>query len=439
MDILNKLNKLLIVGIVVCLAFAFLTIDPAYARNMTSGFAAGTVITTSDGDVPVEELQPGDRVLGYNFEIHHSVENVVREIKQKTSISYYLIDDKTQLTGTNLVYAVTSIKPKLVRVPQLKPEERLFTTRKRSYKTISSIVQVIEPTNIYQVVLDNSYGNLYADNLLIHVGDEIPAYFKRQFIDCQPGTPYYKQCPNINSASGLLAAIVTILCIPLIGSLAANAIVYVRNLVRFGDRNFTDDSNLIDFTTKINSNFTNRYSLKYLEGNKVWYLIPLKLEISEIEYQHLVETNALVEQTRYLYTQYHQDLVNRNYSAIIRYFPNFARQRKYKQYQKYFSDRFNIIYQPRILEMAIFALDCKPNKAIFKVQINAEIINFVVSQTGYVLTGDSKIKQYSEYWYIVVTSDNQWYIQDTEATLTTKILSGDKRAKREALTDNFIA
>ena len=67
------------------------------------------------------------------------------------------------------------------------------------------------------------------------------------------------------------------------------------------------------------------------------------------------------------------------------------------------------------------------------------MINFVISQAGYVLTGESKIQQYSEYWYIDLTSDKQWFIRDIEATLTTRILSGDKRAKREALKDNFIA
>ena len=438
MYIFNKLTRLLVVNVVIYLAFAFSTINPAYATNIISGFTAGTVIATPDGDVPVEELQPGDRVIGYNFETHRSAENTVRKIRQKSSLSYYLINDKTQLTGTNLVYVVTAIKPKLIRLQQLKPRDKLFT-RQLPYKTINSVAQIIEQTDIYQVVLNNSYGNLYADSLLIHVGDEIPAYFKRQLTNCKPGTPYFKQCPNINSASGLLAAIVTILCVPLVGTLTANAIVYVRNFIRFNDRQFTDNLDLIDFTAGINCNFTNRYSLKYLEGNKVWHLIPLKLEICEKEYQHLVNTDVLIEQICYLYFRYYQDLVNKNYSNIILYFPNFANRRKYNEYREYFSDRFDIIYRPKIIDLAIIDLKSESNKATFKVQINAEMINFVISQAGYVLTGESKIQQYSEYWYIDLTSDKQWFIRDIEATLTTRILSGDKRAKREALKDNFIA
>ena len=235
MDILNRLTRLLVVSIVIYLAFVLLTINPAYASNITSGFAAGTVIATPNENVPVEELQPGDRVLGYDFETHHSAENIVREIKQKSSISYYLINDRTKIVGTNLIYVSTLVNPKLIRPHQLKTKDKIFTLKHNS-TIVNSVKQIVKPINIYQVVLDNSIGNLYANNLLIHVGDEIPAYFKRQLVDCQPGTPYFKRCPNINSASGLLAAIFTILCIPLVGTLIANTIIYIKNFICFRDR-----------------------------------------------------------------------------------------------------------------------------------------------------------------------------------------------------------
>ena len=221
--------------------------------------------------------------------------------------------------------------------------------------------------------------------------------------------------------------------------MTANAIIYIRNFIRFRDREFTDNIDLINFTTGINRNFANRYSLKYLEGNKVWYLIPLKSEMSDAQYWHLVETTELVKQIHYLYSRYHHDLVDQNFSEIVLYFPNFTYKGKYKQYREYFSDRFDIIYQPKILEIAIVDLKLESNRAIFKVQVNAEMVNFVTTQAGYVLTGESKIQQYSEYWYIALTSDKQWCIQDIEATLTTQILSGDKRARKEAYADFTVA
>lgn len=67
------------------------------------------------------------------------------------------------------------------------------------------------------------------------------------------------------------------------------------------------------------------------------------------------------------------------------------------------------------------------------------MINLVISQAGYVLTGEHKIQQYSEYWDIELTSDGQCHIENINDTLTTRILQGDKQAKREALADNFVA
>ena len=287
MNVFHRLIKLLVISLNIFLFSILLFINPADAKGLTGGFGAGTRIATPKGDIPVEELKVGDRIIGYNFETHHTEENTVRKIRQKSSLSYYKIDRKTKVLGSSLVYVRTAINPKLVRLHQLKVKDKLFTLKHNSI-VINSVEQVVKPIDTYQVVLNKSKGNLYADNLLIHVGDEIPAYFKRQLVDCQPGTPYFKQCPNINSASGLLAAIVTILCIPLLGALISIAFIYVKNFIRFRGREFTDNIDLINFTTGINRNFANRYSLKYLEGNKVWYLIPLKPEVSEAEYQKRV-------------------------------------------------------------------------------------------------------------------------------------------------------
>ena len=218
MEIFDRLPKLLLISLLTVFLFLTFSItDRANAINITGGFAAGTKIATTNGDVTVENLQVGERVISYNFEIHHRAENTVKKIETKSSLSYYLINNQTKLTGTNLVYIRTLVKPKLVRLQLLKPEDKVFDIQHHS-TVISFVEQIVKPINIYQVILDNQQGNLYADNLLIHVGNELPLYFQRQAIDCKPGTPYFKQCPNINSMSGVIAAIVTILCIPLWGA-----------------------------------------------------------------------------------------------------------------------------------------------------------------------------------------------------------------------------
>ena len=217
MNVFERLIQVTIVSLVFLVAFNCLIINPALATNIIAGFGTGTMIATPKVDVAVENLQPGDRVIGYNFETHWREENIVKEIKQKSSLSYFLINKKTEVTGTNLIYVRTLIAPELVRLHKIKIGNKLFN--REGSTVINSIEQIIKPINIYQIVLTNREGNLYADNILIHSGFELQPYFKNQHIDCKPGTPYSKQCANINSktlprfiaALGILAVSLTII------------------------------------------------------------------------------------------------------------------------------------------------------------------------------------------------------------------------------------
>ena len=438
MSVFHRLIKILVISLSIFLFSLLLFINPADAKNITGGFGAGTTIATPKGDIPVEELKEGDRIIGYNFETHHTEENIVRKINQKTSLSYYLINHQIKLTGTSYVYVDTKENPKLISIHQLKLRARLFS-KNHSYLMTNSVEQIVKQTDVYALVFENQTGNLYADSILVHNGEKIPNLLSNYYLRCKYGegrTANYTRCAYINADTfpGFLSALaIVIFGIAIIGSIIAKSLIYIRNLIQFYGKSFTDNVKLVNFTKSVNPNFTNCYSIEYLKEYKVWCLISLQSEIAESEYQYLISKTKLIAQIKQLYIKYHRDLVNRKFSNISQYFPNFAIEDKYINYQKHFVDRFDIIYQPKILNIAILDFDDETNENItFKVQVNAEMINFVISQSGYVLTGEPKIQQYSEYWDIELTSDKQWCIQDIEATLTTQILSGDKRAKREA-------
>ena len=208
MNVFYKISKIIIISLVIFIAANLLIINPALANNIPAGFGAGTKIATPEGNVAVEKLKKGDRLIGYNFETHRERENTVKEIKTKQALSYYLIDGKTKLASPNLIYVKTIIAPELVRLNQIKRGHKLFG-RKYNSVVVSSIKQVVQTTTMYQVVLGNRVGNVYADDILIHVGYDLPAYFKNHHVDCKPGTPYFKQCANINAKTlpGSLAAL----------------------------------------------------------------------------------------------------------------------------------------------------------------------------------------------------------------------------------------
>lgn len=114
---LSKLAKFLLIGTAIfLLAYCFNT-QLAYAEG--NSFAPGTLILTPKGNVPIEDLHSGDRVVGYNFSTHQTEVNKIEEIKIKSSLSYYLINNQTKTTGTDFVYINTSSNPKIVRVKRI--------------------------------------------------------------------------------------------------------------------------------------------------------------------------------------------------------------------------------------------------------------------------------------------------------------------------------
>ena len=90
MHIIQRLIRSIFVSLVVFIVANCLIINTALAINIPAGFGAGTMITTPNGNIAMEDLKPGDCVIGYNFETHRSQENVVNEIKQKSSERGYL-------------------------------------------------------------------------------------------------------------------------------------------------------------------------------------------------------------------------------------------------------------------------------------------------------------------------------------------------------------
>lgn len=64
MNILNSLIRLILTSIAIFLVYISLIAHPVYAQNITGSFGRETLITTPNGDVTVEELKSGDRVIG---------------------------------------------------------------------------------------------------------------------------------------------------------------------------------------------------------------------------------------------------------------------------------------------------------------------------------------------------------------------------------------
>lgn len=85
-------------------------------------------------------------------------------------------------------------------------------------------------------------------------------------------------------------------------------------------------------------------------------------------------------------------------------------QKQKEVFNKNFSEHFDIVYNPKILEIAPIEFQEIDNCTIFLVQINASMINFEISPYGYVMSGDPNIKCFSEYWKISINQNKKCYL-----------------------------
>lgn len=432
MFILSKLTKLLVIGIAAFFLIYCFNINPAYAEG--NSLAQGTLILTPDDYVSIEELHSGDRVVGYNFYTHQEEVNVISEIQSKTSLSYYLINDKTRITGTHFVYVKTSNNPKIVKVTQLRYRDRLIG-QNHSFSVVDKVKQIIKPSELYQIILENEEGNFFVDNFLVHGGDKIPTIFteKSLCIDDQLNTPFYTECLEFNdkTSPGFLLAFALLI----IGIISSKLLFNLYNFVRFYNKYFTADPELLEFTRNINPNFTNRYSTNYRTSSKVWKSIPLDEQVDESEYQHLITRSELIGKISDVFDRYQSDLANGETTKIVQYFPDFMETENYESYRKYFVNKNNISYQSKIIELGLIDFRQLSENSIFRVQINGEMINFTISDQGYVISEDSKIKAFSEYWDIEIDSDRQCLIKEISLPLPIRILQLDLDARRNTIAD----
>lgn len=401
---ISKLTQIFWIGLIILL-FSFCVTDVAAARG--GCFAGGTAILTTEGYKPIEQLDQSDRIIGYNFTTHHPEEGNIGEIQVLSSPGYFLINDKIKVTESHPFYIKTSTGVKVVKAQKLKPGDQLVG--EESHPVISSLEYVNKPITVYNLISVSPNHNFYADGILVHnKGGGGGGGGGGGYGGARYGGHGNSSVIPINSKT--LPKIILVSIILIFALLPIIFLHEISNFVRFFGNNFTNDLDLIDFTTSVNSKFTNQYSNKYSKDNELWNLIPLELELEPQQYQQFVNKSELIEQVRRLFIQYQIDWTKKDFDHMKNYVVEPFYFQQYDTFCRDFGNNFDIIYSPELLDSAPINYTQAQNRHIFRVQVNAKMINFVLSPQGYVLSGESYPRSFSEYWDICVDSEENWYL-----------------------------
>ncbi len=184
----------------------------------------------------------------------------------------------------------------------------------------------------------------------------------------------------------------------------------ISNLIRFWDKKFTSDPELIEFMRSIHPQFTNTYSMQFFRNSEIWKLMPLAPASPENEYQDFISKQKLFQGVCDLFIRYQQDWTQKNFELMAEYLNVPFYEQQSDRFQRAFRGGLDVIYRLKVNEMVTLTYESKDNSGFFRVQINAEMINFSLLPRGTVVSGEAAIRQFTEYWDIRIDSDGQFYL-----------------------------
>jgi uncharacterized membrane protein YgcG len=410
MEMIKKLTRIIQSILIILVLTLCLNVDVAHARG--GCFAGDTTILTPTGYKYIKDLNRSDHIIGFNTITHQNEEETIGDIQVIDSPDYYLINGSIKVTGTHPFYVQQKDGLNLVEVHNLRLTDKLLgqSDTQISIDTIEHINKRLKVYNLLSITPDH---NFYANGILVHNkggggggggsgGGE---------------THYYSSGGNYSYDSGgsknFNTDPVNILEPFIVFLLALLPMAFFReiwNFARFWRKDFTDKPELISFTKNIASAFSNSYSIRYSNDDEFWLKISPPKELEELKYQNIISKDELIEKTSNLFLKYQYDWTNKDFDGMKAYVTQYFYEKQYNVFTRSFGEGFDIVYNPTIQAVVPTNYIKEADKHIFQIHINAEAINFSLSERGSVLSGENSPRPFTEQWEIGVDDDKNCYL-----------------------------
>ena len=388
---------------VLCLLLNLSFILPAYSRGGGGGgggcFAAGTLISTPQGKIPIEQLHQGDEVISYNSSQQKQELGKIGKIEILEADSYFKINNRTFVTETHPFYRKIENEIDLVKVAKLKIGDLLIKENGKT-TTIKSLNKIVDSIQVYNLIEIEPHHNFYADGFLVHNkgggGGGSGGFYSRG-----NSSGHWEE----NFSSGFFLALL-MLC----GSMLV--VAYLPEMLNYANhigKKFTEDNELITYVQQIEPKFTNKYSSRYYSDDQIWKQVEPVTELNAVQYQHLISKVDLTTETNKLFQQYQYHWTIKDLEAMSQYItePFYSIQKNI--FHKAVGIDFDIVYNPKLEQITPIDIDFKKNKCFLRLLISGSMANFKLSATtGDVLSGTSQPRSFSEYWDIDIRKKPSW-------------------------------
>ena len=402
------MRKLIVIIVSFLFFFSAIAVQPAYSRGGGGGscFSKETLILTPDGEKTIDRLRCQDRVIGYNFSTKHQAVGTIEDVREISAPDYYLINNRIKVTATHPFYVQTVTGIRLIEVADLKLGDRLIG-RDNLFVNIFSIEHINKPLTVYNLISIDPNHNFYADGILVHNkggggGGGGSGYYRFGGGGGSSNTMAFTEKVFWGLIKALLFLIMGIL-----------PVLYWRqlyNFVFYRNKQLTTDKKLIKFASAINYEFKNAYSMSYRKDNQIWLQEKPQVETKEAKYNCVISKEILVEQVRCLFDRYQQDWTNKDFRAIEQYtFEPFKSQQR-EIYHQSCGENIDIVYDCQLSAVVPIQFEMREDLKRFVMQINGQMINFKISPRGYVISGKSEHRLFTEYWDVALDAENKCYL-----------------------------
>ncbi len=424
-NILKYCSFLLIFVIII-----LFTILPQNVLARGGCFVGDTNILTPKGEVPISQLKSGDNIVSLNTITKQKEVSQINNVSVYKYDSYYLINGITKVTSTHPFYVIRDGQFHIVEVKDLKLGDKLFSDNNQIIP-INSIEIRNTPSLVYNLENVSPNNSYFANDLLVHNkggggggggggghggSSSSPyiyggrSYAASSSCNAILDPTAKKQCQDHFFWEGIFGSFFLIIFIPiyLLSYLFKAKSFFLRG------KTFTNNQDVIEYTKKIVPKFINTYDRYYSKDTENWTPMKPPPQVSPALYQNLATPDVLREKVQKLYERYESDWTNKDFEAMKSYIKESYYSKQKQIFDSSFGDNFDVTYLPKILSATPLKVDLKIDGEYVKLQINGEMIDFEVSSSGTVLSGEPNVRGFTEYWQVFVDMDKNIYLEEIE-------------------------
>ncbi|MEI7604355.1 MAG: Hint domain-containing protein [bacterium] len=379
-------------------------------------FIGTTQISTPEGKKNISDLKSGDTVISFDLEKNNYINSKIGSI-DIYEVNDILLINNIEVTSTHPFYVYQEGVLVIKTASELSVGDILFNEDRKN-TVINNIENKSGKFTVYNLLNVTPNNNYFANDVLVHNKGGGGGGSSGGSSSSTPRTYYYNGT-NYTDCNKIADLTERQKCVKKMSEFDwAPAVIYggafggmglwygIKALTR--KKNgiqrvkmsglFSRDQIMINHVTSAVPFFKNEYGKNYYIDNQVWNLKVIKNPADVSLYGYAISNQELVNVTTQMFIRYQNDWTYKNFIGMKEYIMEPLASTQAIIHRDSFGSDTDFVYNPQVIETQPVSVVDKGSYLLIKMQINASMVNFEISDDGYVLCGMDEPRKFTEYW-----------------------------------------